>query len=296
MHRLNWDDLRLLLAVARAGRLSGAARDLRLDHTTVARRLSALEQAAGCLLVDRTPKGTRLTSAGQTLLVHAERVEHEILAAGAALGDGDARISGTVRLATPEAFGTWLVAPNIWRLYELHPDLSLELTPESQTVHLANREADLAITLNRPPRGPIVARSLVDYRIGLFASHDYLAKHGPIERAEDLIDLPFASYIDGRLDMPELHYLNEAVPGARRIFHSTSVAAQHEAVAAGMGLGLLHVFAAKADPRLVQVLPKEIGVTRTYWLAAHEDQRRLPRVQAVITFLDALIGQLRANL
>lgn len=294
MSTLNWDDLRLFLAVARAGRLIGAARVLGLDHSTVARRLTALEAAVGTRLFDRTPRGVDLTEAGLALVDHAERIEGEVGAASAMLGGGDGRISGVVRLSTPEAFGTYLVAPYVHQLHTAHPDLRLELSPEPQFVSLANREADVAILLNRPKAGPIVARHLADYRLGLYASRTYLEANGPI-LAGRLSDHPFAGYIDARIDMPELRFLDEVSPDARPVFRSTSIAAQHAAVAAGLGLGVLHVFAADSDPRLVRVLSDTVEVQRSYWVAFHVDQQRLPRVRALVDFLDSVIAIARPH-
>jgi len=292
MSNLDWDDLRLFLAVARAGRMAGAGRRLGLDHSTIARRLTRLEGVVGSRLLDRGPRGVELTEAGQKLVDHAERMEGEVVAATGMLGGRDARISGAVRLATPEAFGTYLVAPNAHRLYQAYPDLRLELAPESQLVSLANRDADAAIMLNRPASGPIVARHLIDYRLGLYASRAYLDAHGPI-RVDQLSDHPFAWYIDARIDIPELRFLSEVSVDAIPVFRSTSIAAQHAAVTGGLGLGVLHLFAADDDPELVRVLPETVEITRSYWLAIHADQQRLPRVRAVVDFLSDIVDKAR---
>jgi DNA-binding transcriptional LysR family regulator len=290
MQRLNWDDLRLFLAVARHGRLIVAARALGINHTTVARRISQLEDAAGVRLIDRSPRGIAPTDAGHALVAYAERIEAEIFAANAALGGADAKVSGTVRVATPEAFGTYVVAPNVARLYAAHPDLRLELIPESQAVHLANRDIDVAVMLNRPPRGPAVARRLIGYRVGLYASRAYLDAAGPITEVAQLSDHPFAWYIDEMIDIPELRFLREVSEAARPTFRSTSIAAQQAAVVGGMGLGVLHRFAADRDDRLVRVLENEVEVRRSFWLAFHTDNQQLPRVRAVVDFLDGLIA------
>jgi DNA-binding transcriptional LysR family regulator len=294
MSQLNWDDLRPFLAVARAGRLIGAGRALGLDHSTVARRLTALETAVGSRLFDRGPRGAQLTEAGRGLVDHAERIEGEIASAASLLGGGDTRVSGTVRLATPEAFGSYLVAPHVHRLHAAHPELRLELAPEPQLVSLANRDADVAVLLNRPKAGPVVARHLIDYRLGLYASRAYLEAHGPVA-LDRLADHPFAWYIDARIDVPELRFLSEVSADATPVFRSTSIAAQHAAVAGGLGLGVLHAFAADADPELVRVLEDSVEIRRSYWLAVHADQQRLPRVRAVIDFLDGIVGMARAR-
>lgn len=288
MQSLNWDDIRLFLAVARDGRLHVAGRTLSMDHSTVARRMTGLETALGARLIDRSPRGVVLTHAGELLLRYAERIEVEVVGAGAAVGDDGGTIAGSVRLATPEAFGTYLVAPNVHLLHARHPTIELELAPESRSVSLSRREADIAIGLTRPPRGRVVARRLVDYRIGLFASAEYLAGHATIDTLDAVKAHPLIWYIDELIDIPELRYFHQIVSDAATVFRSSSIAAQQAAVASGLGLGILHVFAAEQDVRLRRVLP-DVEVTRSYWLLMQADQQRLPRIRAVVEFLDDVV-------
>lgn len=295
MHSMSWDDLKIFLAVARAGGFVGAGRRLGLDHTTVARRLSALEAAAGALLMHRSPRGSRLTEAGVALLEHAERMEAEVIAAAAHLGSGDQSLSGAVRLATPEAFGAWLVAPAMRTFHERHPGIQLELTPEARAVSLSKREADIAVTLARPPRGRLFAQKLTDYRLGLYASRDYLEGAKPIADLADIREHPLVWYIDELIDFPELRFLDQVLTGVSPAFRSSSITAQQAAVAGGLGLGILHVFAAAQDARLQRVLPKAVGVERSYWTVMHADQRRLPRIRAVADFLQDLVRDQRLN-
>lgn len=286
---LNWDNLRIFLAVTRDQSLLGAARKLAIDHTTAARRLSALEAEIGTRLFDRSPRGVQPTAAGLSLLVHAERIERDVIAATIQIAARDAEVSGTVRLSTPEAFGTSFVAPAIRHLHALHPRLQLELAPESRAVSLSKREADIAIALRQPPEGRLVARRLVDYRLGLYASRDYLATAGAVADIASLGDHPFVGYIDELIDLPDLRYFEQVAPNARTVFRSSSIAAQQAAVAAGLGLGVLHVFTAERDDRLIRLMADKIEVMRSYWLICHADQQRLPRVRAVIDFLDKLV-------
>jgi len=288
MQSLNWDDVRLFLAVAREGRLQAAARALGIDHSTIARRMSGLEAALDARLIDRSPRGVVLTAAGELLRDHAERMENEMMGAGAAVGDRAGTVAGSVRLATPEAFGTYLVAPNVHLLHARHPTIELELAPESRSVSLSRREADIAIGLTRPPRGRLVARRLVDYRLGLYAAADYLERHPAIDALDAVKAHPLVWYIDELIDMPELRYFDQIVSDAPTVFRSSSIAAQQAAVANGLGLGILHVFAAEQDRRLRRVLP-EVEVTRSYWLLMHADQQRLPRIRAVVDFLDEVV-------
>lgn len=291
---LDWDNLRIFLAVMRDHSLLSAAKKLGIDHTTAARRLSALETAVGARLFDRSPRGVEPTAAGLSLLAHAENIERDVVAATTQIAARDTEVGGTIRLSTPEAFGTAFVAPAIHRLHDRHPRLQVELAPESRAVSLSKREADIAIALRQPPGGRLVARRLVDYRLGLYASRAYLAGKGAVTDVAALGDHPFVGYIDELIDLPDLRYLEQVVPNARTVFRSSSIAAQQAAVAAGLGLGVLHVFTAEQDDRLVRLMADEIEVMRSYWLIFHADQQRLPRVRAVIDFLDELVGDNRA--
>lgn len=293
---LNSDDLRLFLAVLREGNMLAAARRIGIDHSTVARRITALEGVLGTRLFDRSPRGVTPTQAAFALAPHAERVESELLAAAATVAGRDREVEGTVRLATPEAFAAYLVAPHVATLRARHPRLTLELASESRAASLSKREADIAVMLKPPPKGRLVARKLVDYRLGLYASKDYLERHGlPLDRA-DLSRHMFVSYIEELAGFPEMIALDQIVTGASIGFRASSSAAQHEAVAAGMGLGVLHVFAADGDHRLVRLLPGKAEVWRSYWLVMHADLQRLPRVRATVDFLDEVAQTIRERL
>lgn len=294
MQSLNWDDLRVFLAVARHGGLLAAGRRLHLDHTTVARRLGALERALGARLVHRSPRGARLTDAGLGILEHAERIEAETLEARARFSAGGQELSGVVRLATPDAFGTYLVAPHVKTLHARHPHIQLELVPEVRATSLTKREADVSVGLTRPQDERLSTQKLTDYRLGLFAARSYLETAAPIDDLDAVRTHPFVWYIDELIDVPELRNLDQVAEHMPTVFRSSSIAAQQNAVASGLGLGLLHVFAAEQDPRLVRLLPQAVSVVRTYWLAMHADQRHLPRVRAVRDFLHETVRSLTA--
>ncbi|AJP70671.1 LysR family transcriptional regulator [Sphingomonas hengshuiensis] len=281
---LDWDDLRLFLSVARDGSFVASGRRLGLNHTTLARRLTALEHSLGTRLFDRSPRGVQPTRAGSELLDHAERIEAEVMAAGRSLAGQEQQVSGTVRLATPEAFGTFFVAPRVHLFAARHPGIELELVPESRTVSLSKREADVAIGLHRPDQGRLRAARLVDYRIGLYASQDLLARTGPVATVADLRDRPFISYIEEMIDLPELRNLDRSL-AQRCVFRSSSVAAQMAAVVSGLGFGLLHCFAVTPEMRLVRVLASEVEVIRSYWMIYHADLAQVPRIRAVADFL-----------
>ena len=293
---LNSDDLRLFLAVMREGNMLAAARRTGIDHSTVARRINTLEAVLAARLFDRSPRGVTPTPAAFALVPHAERVESELLAAAASVAGRDRDVEGVVRLATPEAFAAYFAAPHVGSLRDAHGRLTLELASESRAASLSKREADIAVMLKPPPRGRLVARKLTDYRLGLYASRDYVACHGLPESRADLSRHVFVSYIEELAGFPEMMALDQIVSGAPIAFRASSSAAQQSAVAAGLGLGVLHLFAADADDRLVRLLPGEAEVWRSYWLVIHADLQRLPRVRAVVDWLDTVAHAMRERL
>jgi DNA-binding transcriptional LysR family regulator len=282
---LNSDDLRIFLTVLRTGSAVAAARRLGIDHSTISRRLSALEQQLGVRLFDRSPRGLAPTDAADTLTIHAERIERDLLAAQTSVTGRAGLPTGVVRVATPEIFGTWLIAPRMVEFRDRYPALTVELAPESRSVSLSKREADVAIALRPPPRGRLVVRKLTDYTIGLYGSKTYLERQSTIRDTVALHEHSFVGYIDELLDYPEMNVLESVVPGILPVFRSSSATAQHAAVTAGVGLGMLHRIAAEQDPQLVRVLPDAVSATRSYWLVMHSDLQHNPRTRAIVDFV-----------
>ena len=150
---MNWDDVRIFLAVARAGQILGAARRLELNHATVSRRLAALEEALGAKLFRRHTAGSELTAAGTRFLGIAERMEADMIAARSELAGEDEEVSGNVRIGAPDGFGVAYLAPRLGRLTAEHRQLSIQLVPVPRSFSLSRREADIAITVERPSEG-----------------------------------------------------------------------------------------------------------------------------------------------
>ncbi|HJE70550.1 LysR substrate-binding domain-containing protein, partial [Pseudomonas oryzihabitans] len=179
--------------------------------------------------------------------------------------------------------------------------ITLEVLPVPHFVNLSRREADIAITLERPERGPYVCRKLCDYRLRLYATADYLASHPPIAQLADLQHHRFITYVDDLAFSPELLYLERILPEASSGLRSTSVIAQYQAALCGHALAILPCFVAEPDPRLVALLPEQIQITRQFWLYYREDLRRLRRITLVTDYLractdanrDFLLGETR---
>ncbi|WP_279481918.1 LysR family transcriptional regulator [Aureimonas sp. SK2] len=284
---MNWDDVRVFLAVARAGQILSASRRLGLNHATVGRRLDALEAALGARLFERRPNGCALTGEGEAFLPAAERMEAEAQSARALVGETDLALSGTVRIGAPDGFGTAFLAPRLGPLMERHPGLTLQLVPVPRAFSLSRREADIAITVERPEQGRLVARRLVDYSLRAYASKAYLDLAGRPRDAGDLASHALIGYVDDLLYSPSLHYAAEFAPGWQSRLEISSALGQMEAVAAGLGIGILHAFAAAGRTDLERVLPDR-EIRREYWLVYHESARGLARVQAVARYIAEL--------
>ncbi|SAL61648.1 LysR family transcriptional regulator [Caballeronia terrestris] len=284
--KLNWDDLRYFLEVARTQRASGAAKRLGVDYTTVARRVRALEDALGTLLFDKSRSGGFvLTAEGQRLLGYVDAIETTVQSATEQIANTGHALSGHVRVGSTEGFGCFFLAPQLARFQDTHPNITIDLLPVPHFVSLSKREADIAVTLERPEQGQYVYTKLCDYRLKLYATADYLARHAPIASADDLRGHHFASYIDDLAFSYELLYLERAVPGAQSRWRSTSVIAQYFAALQGRALAILPCFMAAQDERLVPVLPDEIVVTRAFYLSCREDLRKLKRITTVWDYL-----------
>lgn len=289
---MNWDDARIFLAIARNGQILGAAKALGLNHATVARRLTALEDALATTLFHRRTNGTEMTAQGERFLELAEIMESASLAATEAAG-ADSAIEGTVRIGAPDGFGVAFLAPRLGALVERHPGLRVELVPVPRAFSLSRREADIAVTLERPREGRLVARKLTDYTLGLYAAAPYLGAHGTPQSLADLSGHRLVGYVDDLLYTASLDYTAEFLKGWRSTLAVSSAMGQTEAVRAGAGIGILHTFMAKGDPGLVPVLPGHT-LTRSYWTVMHEDLRSLRRIRLVADFLAEIVDRDRA--
>lgn len=294
MPTLNWDEIRIFLAVARSRRLQAAARQLHLDHSTVSRRIDQLELTLGLRLLERSPRGTTLTEEGRQLVRHAEEMEAAARSAQELKSLNTGVVSGIVRVASPEALGLHIIARNLPLLRERHPALELELVPEFHSVSLSRHEADVAISFSRPKRGNLVSAKLTDYRLGLFAAPAYLERAGLPETLSDLAGHQLIGYIDDLTDFPALRSLARLVPQGCSVFRSSSIMAQEYAVRAGVGIGLLHRFSLGGDVGLVPILPDQVEVSRSYWMTTTTDGRETLRIRAVTDFIRDIISRNRA--
>ncbi|MGR9391812.1 LysR family transcriptional regulator [Rhizobium leguminosarum] len=286
---MNWDDVRIFLAVARTGQILAASKRLGLNHATLSRRLTSLEEALKTRLFIRRTNGCELTAEGEMFLASAERMETEMLAAQASLGHTDTAIAGTVRVGAPDGFGVSFLAPRMGRLIERHPELKIQLVPVPRSFSLSQREADIAITLERPEQGRLVSSKLTDYTLGLYASRDYLASRGTPGDIDALKAHPRIGYVEDLIFTASLNFSGEVMRSWDASFEISTAIGQTEAVRSGAGIGILHDYIARRYPELQRILP-EVSIRRAYWTTYHETARDLMRVRSVADFLQELVS------
>ncbi|HEX8194161.1 MAG TPA: LysR family transcriptional regulator [Allosphingosinicella sp.] len=294
MAEFDWNDLKSFLGVARSGRLTAAATRLGLDHSTLSRRLGALEHALKAKLFDRSPAGYTLTEQGQRLLPLAEEMERLSIGAKEAVGGTASAVEGVVRIGSPEGFGSYFLAPRIGGLKARHPALSVQLVAASGVFSLSKRDADVVIAVSKPPAGRLSASKLIDYDLALYGAPSYLASAAPIRTAVDLGAHRFVSYIGELLHFPELDFLQHVAPGGTISLESSNLVAQLKATLAGAGLCVLPAFLAGEEAGLVRVLPDEVCLTRSLWLIHHQDLAELARIKAVVRFIREEVEGARA--
>jgi DNA-binding transcriptional LysR family regulator len=279
MQELNWNDVRVFLAVADAGQIGRAAQKLKLDPTTLGRRLKRLEQRLEVTLFERTRNGQVLTEAGEALLAKAEGMA-ELARMIDEVAVSHSGLSGTLRLSVSEGFGSQFLTPYLSSFAKQHPALTIELVANSGFLSPSRREADIAVMLSRPKAGPVLCRKLSDYRLKLYASHSYLDQHGTPESPADLEQgHNLVSYVPDLLYAPELNYLDDFHAGIEAQIRSSSINAQHQLVESGAGIGVLPCFIAERSNNLRVVCPEK-AIERSFWIVTHRDTQNLAKVRA----------------
>ena len=290
---MDWDNVRVFLAVARAGQFVAAARRLKLDHATVSRRVAALEAALGARLFERLTTGARLTSSGERFLAAAEAMESAFLQAQTEVSGVDVELTGDVRIGAPDGFATYYLAGALRDFVARNPGLRLQLAPAPQLTPLARREVDVVVGLDKPEEGRFVARKLTDYSLGIYASAAYLDAHEAPREASDLARHRLIGYVEEYAFSTALDYVRELYDGAPTQFECASGVTQFEALRAGLGLGVVHDYIARRFPDLKPVLPGR-RAKRAYWLVTHQDNSGLGRIRAVCEHLVACVTRDRA--
>jgi DNA-binding transcriptional LysR family regulator len=282
---LEWDDLRYFLCAAQAGTLAGAARALGVQHTTVGRRLTALEHTLGAPLFFRRPDGLALAPLGERLVPMAEQVERAIMA----LRDQAAAQRSRVRLAMPSGT-TALFTAALPRLRAAHPEITLELMSGSRPVDLSKGEADLALRLGPVTAPDLVIRKLCESGWSLYASEAYLARRPPPASVDDLRGHDLIAYDASLAHMPAAKWIEERARGATIALRSREMSDMVAAAVSGAGLAAISCMLADAEPSLRRVTPEVLG-SRTLALVYRREARPSAALRAVIEFVAEVIDE-----
>ena len=277
---MEWDDLRYFLELARSGTLTEAARRLEVKHTTVSRRIQRLEMKVGGQLFTRTPMGHVPTRRGENLISDIQGVEETIRNISANVPKDAEHISGLVRIGCTEGYGTGIIPPHLSVLQSRHPLLLIDLIVQPRPIHLARKEADIVITIDRPERGPYLITKLVDYELRLYASRAYLAANPPINTLADLQAHRFVSYLEESGPARNLPWIHDLVQSPVSV-RSTSIVSQVRMVGRNAGIAILPSFLVEGHDDLVPVLGDSICFKRTYWMLMPTELQHIPRIQIV---------------
>lgn len=273
---MDWDDLRVFLAVARTESLTGAGKVLRLDPATVGRRIARLEESMGARLFVKSAQGYRLTEAASRVLVHAEAAETALSAASDALS-GHEGLTGQIRIGAPDGCANYLLPQVLAMICDENPGLEVQIVALPRVFNLSKREADMAIAVSRPEAGRLTVQKLTDYRLHLAASRSYLERSAPIRGPSDLSAHRMVGYIPDMIFDKELDYLAEIGAGGAPL-GSNSISVQLNWLRCGAGVGVVHDFALPSAPELVRVIPEQVRLTRAFWLIRHADDGRIDRL------------------
>ena len=286
---LEWSDLSVLLAVCRAGSLSGAGRSLGQNHSTIFRKINAIEAKTGVRFFERLPEGYAMTDAGQSALRYAERIEAEVQALSREVLGQDMRLQGKIRVTAPEGMITQITPRLFTDFCQLHPEVTIEVTGATVALDLVRREADVAIRATNSPPDASLGRKVCDFRFSIYSSPAYLEKN----KGKPLQEQSWC-LISGVIDWLVPHVWKKKSQGEEQVvFSSTNPLAVQNTTAAGMGVTALPCYLGDADPRLVRVGGELLEYrTMELWILTHPDLRHTARVKALIAFLyEALLKE-----
>lgn len=294
---IDWDDLRFVLAVARAGSALRAARALNVNQTTVTRRIAQIEAAVGADLFESRQNGHVLTALGQVVAAGAERIESEVLALQSALSAQQRMLSGSVRFTSSEILTNRLVTPFLRGFRGQYPAVTVELVIDDRFLDLKRNEADVALRANaRPEGGGVVAQRLPDSAWAAYCSRPYADEHGaPADQSE--LNAHAVVGLEGPMArLPASVWLTRIAPGATVSARSNSLTSHISAVKEGLGIGMLPCIVGDAEADLLRCSPPVPELDAELWLIVREDIKQAPHVRAFVDCLAAHITSLRKQL
>jgi DNA-binding transcriptional LysR family regulator len=281
---MDWNDIKIFLAVARAGSLGGAARLTGQSQPTMGRRLKALERAVGQPLFQRGKEGFVLTDEGSAVLLHSQRMEEEALAFERRLAGQEQQLEGLLRVSSSDWFGAHVLTPIFARFVKLYPKVRVELITDARLFSLARREADLVFRIKPFDEVDVIQRKAahIDYRV-------YRARGSAHPVSADGEGVALITLDTAFQDFPDATWLKRKLPKASVVFGSNSREAQARMCAAGVGLAVLPAPLGESFKGLEPVDLGSAPPGRDVWVGFHRDLRGLARLRAL---LDASIERL----
>ena len=289
MTGLDWDNLRYVLAVADAGSLAGAARQLGVNHTTVLRRLGAFEEQLGVRLFERLPTGYVLTAGGEELIAAARHIDDTVTTLERKLTGQDLRLSGTVRVTTTDTLMGSILPAILAAFRTAHPGIQLEIALSNSMLNLSKRDADVAIRPAKNPPESLVGRQVAKIAFAVYGSPDYLAKHN----GADLAAHQWVAPDDSLADTSVAAWMRSELRGGEVVLRADSLLALRQAAEAGFGLAALPCYLGEASAGLVRAHPPISAMETALWILTHEDLRHTARIRAFIEFVAATLSRHR---
>jgi DNA-binding transcriptional LysR family regulator len=283
---LNWDDLRIVLAIAEHGTLSGAAARLRVSHPTLSRRLQRIERRLDTRLFERTPSSLRLTAAGEEVRQLAVRLREDIAALERRIAGRDSGPGGPIRLTAPDAVSEYLLPGILAEVCREHAGLTIDLIVSNQVLSLAQRSADIALRVTDSPTETLRGR-----RVGTVAMAIYAARKLPVpETLGSVAGIPWVGFDAALACSGPGTWVARNVPESGIRFRANTLLGAAQAVRSGIGCGLLPCFVGGSIPDLVRIGAPLSALSLPLWLLVHPEMARLPRMRRAC---DALAAKLK---
>ncbi len=275
------NDLLVLLAVSRTAKFTTAAHNLGLTHSTVSRRIAALEKSLGGRVLARSDDGWELTDLGERAVAVAEQMETAV-AELESPGQGPETVSGVVRMTATDGFSAYVASPAVAKLRRRHPGLSVEIVTVTRQALQQRSGLDIEVVVGEPRVHRAEAIELGEYELGLYASRDYLAANGTPASVEEVSDHRLVYFVDSMLQVDDLDAPRRLFPEMKDALTSTNVFVHVEATRAGAGIGFLPCFMADRHPDLVRLFPESVAERLPYWMVLRPDSMRRPAIAAVV--------------
>ena len=291
MQSFKWEDLRYFLSVAKSSNLSKAARQLGVNHSTVFRRIVALEKSLGVRLFERMSGGYILTGAGEEMLASISQVEEEIISLHLRLRGQDHQLTGAIRVTTSDALSQIFLQSYFPGFNQEYPDIQIELNTSNNFSNLSKREADVALRPTRNPPEGLVGRKLCIISWAIYGSKRYLRKYGRPAAPEELAQHRVISTDESLSQIAAIRWLKQYVPDESLVLSSSSVMPMLTAAIAGIGLSPLPCWMGDTEPKLVQVFPPLRENASELWLLTHRDLRHTARIRVFMDYMAVVIAK-----